>query len=197
MSLHEDSAASGQPIRCELVPVPTGEYKRFTNKPKPGPPPLVLDVGQNGATRLTDPDTGEFVTSTWLAEVTATPARFRHGGGEAIQSYTEPVLIVDLPGAQPLIIGTAYRRVSRSGIRQIRYVWNSRMHDVKKRPDYAVTDAEWLTLAQRFGLGDRVVDNLASGEIERQDRRAKVRSYASLAFIILALAVAIIAHFAR
>jgi hypothetical protein len=101
---------------------------------KPGPPPLVLDVAQNGAIRLTDPDTGELVTSTWLAEVTATPARFRHGGGEAIESYTEPVLIVDLPGSQPLTIGTAYRRASRSGIRQIRYVWNSRMQDVKKGP---------------------------------------------------------------
>lgn len=101
---------------------------------KPGPPPLVLDVAQNGAIRLTDPDTGELVTSTSLAEVTATPARFRHGGGEAIESYTEPVLIVDLPGSQPLTIGTAYRRASRSGIRQIRYVWNSRMQDVKKGP---------------------------------------------------------------
>jgi peptidyl-prolyl cis-trans isomerase B (cyclophilin B) len=45
-------------------------------------------------------------------------------------------------------------------------------------------------------LGTLVVDDLASGELERQDRRAKFKYYARWAFLLIVVVAAVIYHFA-
>src|SRR5438270_4325603 len=98
--VNDESNAAREPIRCELVPVPphvvattlSGRYKE-----KPAPPPLILDVGTNNAIRLIDPNTKALIASDWLAQVTATPAKFRFAD-ENNPSYTQSLLIVDVPG---------------------------------------------------------------------------------------------------
>jgi hypothetical protein len=66
-----------------------------------------------------------------------------------------------------------------------------------KEPAYVVTEAEWLTLVQKFGLGSHVVDEHASGEIERRDRHSRLMHYVSWALILAAVGVALYMHFAR
>jgi hypothetical protein len=239
MRTNDESAASGQPIptgkrgqrdrlrqrdwlrerdglRCELDPVKPSKYRSF-NRLKPAAPPLVLDIQTNGAIRLTDPDTKALVASTWLAEVTATPAEYRCRA-ENSPSYTQPLLLVDVPGLQPLRIG-ARPMGSGNGGPNFRYDWRGSVHAPNwildwilslvswlrgssrirgaKEPAYVVTEAEWLTLVEKFGLGSRVVDEHASGKIERRNRRKKIMFYAELALILIVLAVAAYMQYAR
>jgi hypothetical protein len=229
MRANDESAASGRPIptgkrgrrdrlRCDLVPVPSSEYVgSFRPKLKPTPPPLVLDVGANGAIRVIDANTNEHIASDWLAQVTATPAEYRYVD-ENNPSYTQPLLMVDVPGLQPLRIG-ARPMGSGYGGPNFRYDWRGSVHTSNwifywilslvawlrgssrvrgaKEPAYVVTEAEWLTLVEKFGLGSRVVDDYASGKIERRNRRKKVMFYAELALILVVLAVAAYMQYAR
>jgi hypothetical protein len=208
--------ASGEPIRCELVPVPPRTAS--SRQRKPAPPPLVLDIGINGAIRLTDPDTKALVASTWLAEVTTAPALYSYVD-ENNPSYTQPVLIVDIPDLQPLRIGARPMGSGFRGIPLFRYGWRGSVHTSDlilysiltlvawlrgrstirsaKEPAYVVTEAEWLTLVQKFGLGSRVVDEHASGEMEARERRNRFIHYVSWALILVAVGVALYMHFAR
>lgn len=195
MSVNDESAAVGEPIRCQLVPVPSTEYKRFTSTPKPAAPPLVLDMELNGAIRLTDPDSKQLVASTSLAEVTATPSTYAEVD-DGTTRYTQPLLIVDVPSLQPLRIGAHPMGRGWRNMPLFRYGWQGRAGDAKK-PAYVVTEGEWLTLVQQFGLGDRVVDEHASGEIQRRDDRKRVKYYAGWAFLLLVVVVVIIVHFVR
>jgi hypothetical protein len=79
------------------------------------------------------------------------------------------------------------------GIPQFRYGWRGSVHTTDlilywilmlvgwlrgngwirgaKQPAYVVTEPEWVTLAQKFGLGARLIDEHPSGDMERRDRR--------------------------
>jgi hypothetical protein len=230
MHANDESAASGQPIptgkrgrrdrlrrdrlRCELVPVPSSKYVgSFRRKLKPPLPALVLDMDTNDAIRVIDANTNELIASDWLGRVTAAPANYTYVD-ENNPSYTQPLLIVDVPGFQPLRIG-ARSMGSGWGGPQFRYgwrgsfptsnlifffvVWLLRINKVRsaKEPAYVVTEAEWLTLVEKFGLGTCVVDEHASGKIERRNRRKKVMFYAETALILIVLAVAAYMHYAR
>jgi cyclophilin family peptidyl-prolyl cis-trans isomerase len=203
MSGNDEWAAVGGPIRCELVPLT--EFLPWSRPQyQPAGPPLILDMGPNGAIQLTDPATKALVASTWLAEVTATPARFYargYVGGDGGDGYRQPVLIVDVPGLQPLRIVAAYHTGSLSRDRQYRYVWRGRARPMweslgAKKPNYEVTEAEWLTLVQTFSLGSRVVDDVASGKLERRERRNTIVSTVFLALIVIAIVAGIIYHYA-
>ena len=177
MRANEESAGSGQPIptgkrgrrdhlRFQLVPVrPHTTATTWTGrlKEKPKAPPLVLDLGTNDAIRVIDADTNELIASDWLAQVTATPAKYRYTD-EGNPNYTQPLLIMDVHGLQPLRIG-ARQMGSGYGGPQFRYGWRGTVGGVKQ-PAYVVTEADWLALVQKFGLGTRVVDDFASGKTE-------------------------------
>jgi cyclophilin family peptidyl-prolyl cis-trans isomerase len=195
MSGNDESAAVGGPIRCELVPLT--EYSPWSREYQPAGPPLILDMGPNGAIQLTDPATNALVASTWLAEVKARPARFSASGGESGGSGPrQPVLIVDVPGWQRLRIGTAPHSPH-----YYRYVWRGRARPMweslgARKPEYEVTEAQWLTLVQTFGLGNRVVDDVASGKLQRRERRDTIVSTVFLTLIVIAIVVGIIYHYA-
>ena len=208
MRVNDKSAASGQPIptgkrgrrdrlrgqrdrlRCQLVPVPPlVENWRWRNKVKPTAPPLVLDVGTNGAIRVIDANTNALIASDWLENVTATPAKWKRYADENNEGYTQPLVIVDVPGLQPLRIGARPTdTTSWSGL-QFRYGWRG-MVGGADQPAYAVTEAEWPTLVEKLGLGTLVIDDYGSGKIARRDRRKMVMFFAETALILIVLAVA-------
>jgi hypothetical protein len=74
--------------------------------------------------------------------------------------------------AQPLDLDAAYRH-----------------ERVQRRPIYVVTDAEWHSLVETFGLGNLAVDEYASGALDSEAKFMKVVGIAFAALIISATTV--------
>jgi DivIVA domain-containing protein len=104
----------------------------------PQTPVLAIEVGKD-AIRVVDLNGNTLVASVSLAEVSAKPA---HYGGS-------PVLVVDGPGLQTLTI-TPHPPPGQ---------WRKRPKSQK--PAYLAVEAEWLTLAEKFGLASELVDEWA------------------------------------
>ena len=185
--VEDQSAASGDPIRCQLNPAPSFWKKQ---------PPLALDVGKD-AIRVVDPNQNALIASASLAQVTATPAKYTHSGGESGPTYTQSILVVDVPGLQSLRIGTGLTGYSKwGGGGQYRYAWRGKVRKAK-RPGYVVTEAQWLALVEKFGLSTLLVDERASGGIDRRERFNRVVAITSSALFFLLLLVWAISQFAR
>jgi len=117
--------------------------------------------------------------------------------------YTDPLLIVAVPGQQPLRIrpspmkyGVKYSQGS------YRYSWRDIDGGTERppyadQPAYGVTEADWLALVQRFGLSSRVVDDHESGQITRQDRRNMLMGLAWLVVFLLLLALSAYLKYGR
>jgi DivIVA domain-containing protein len=101
----------------------------------PQTPVLAIDVGKDGI-RVVDLNGNALIASVSLAEVSAQPAQY---------SGT-PVLIVDGPGLQTLTI-TPHPPPGQ---------W--RKSPKSKKPAYLVVEAEWLVLAEKFGLASDLVE---------------------------------------
>lgn len=195
MHENDESAAARQTFRCELVPVPPKQKATWwPTKGKPTPPPLVLDVDIKGTIRVFDANTDALIAKARLAQVTATPAKYRRVDGDENNpgaTYMQPLLILDIPDEEPLRIG-AYRVGGTWGT-HFRYGWRDRVpaenETAYNETAYVVTEAEWLTLVQKFGLGNVVVDDHASGKIARQSRYQMVKIFASFALFLILLAV--------
>lgn len=194
MSVNEESAASAEPIRCQL-------FKTF-GKPWGAPslptPSLAIDVGKD-AIRVIDPNTNALIASASLAQVTATAENYTYversvgggdGGGYGGDSCMMPVLVVTIPGVQPLTIQprelidsffTSYRsRFSwRGKVLGISEGWGDGEWAKARRPAYTVTNAEWLTLVEKFGLGTLIVDEPGG--------RVRIELVIVLAFVALTL----------
>jgi hypothetical protein len=184
---NDQSATSGDPIRCQLNPAPSLWKKQ--------PPPLALDVGRD-AIRVVDSNTHALIASASLAQVTAKPAKYKHSS-ESGPTYTQPVLVVGVPGLQPLRIGTGMAGYSSwGGGAQFRYAWRGKV-DSAKRPAYVVTEAQWLKLVEKFGLSTLIVDERASGEIDRRERFNRTVVIAMSALFFLLLLVWAISQFVR
>jgi hypothetical protein len=184
---NDESAAFAVPIRCELVPVKPTEYESFRLKLKPMAPPLVLDVATDDAIRVTDPNTKALIAATWVAEVKAKPAT--HAYGDEGSTDRQPLLIMDVPGLHPLRIGALPMRNGVEGLPLYRYCWRGSVGGAGQTA-YVVTEAQWLSLVHRFGLGSRVVDEHASGKMQRRDQFRKVKNYAYLALALVIVGMA-------
>jgi hypothetical protein len=176
---NDQSGASAQPVRYELI----GRY--FARK-KDIRPSLTLDVS-NDAVWVRDAEATALVASASLAQVTATPAQCKHKEyeSESTTTWKQPVLVLGVPGLEPLIIGTDETKHSKWGGRgNYQYIWGGKVGKSDK-PPYSVEEQEWRELAEKFGLGALVVDRLASGDIERKNRRDKILAIAGGAFFVL------------
>ncbi|OBA73058.1 hypothetical protein A5641_06710 [Mycobacterium sp. 1554424.7] len=176
-----------EPTRCELVPVPSPLAE------VPPPPPLTLDLGVEGAIGVIDPATDRVIASAGLAQVTATPAKYARmvpddSEGPPKKEYTQALLLLQVPGVPNLRIGTAPLRDSVWSGKQFRYAWrgNVRRSSIQG-PTHVVTAAEWLNLLGRLGLSTLVVDEYASGKLDRRERFAKVYGLALLALFVAAV----------
>lgn len=80
-----------------------------------------------------------------------------------------------------------------------RYGWRGSVRKFygAEEPTYVVAEPEWLTLVENSGLGSRVVDQSASGQMRRRDRGYKVKHYVEWALLIIALTAVVIYHFMR
>ena len=143
-------AASGKPTRCVLLKYPSswGAFRgEGAGPPRPG---LALDLGTD-AIWVIDPNTNELMASASLGQVTATPAK--HETSSDSRSHTTAVLVVAVPGLEPLTIGSTTFAGGYSFGRglQHRFSWRGKVRKAK-RPAYFVTDGVWLTLVEKFGL---------------------------------------------
>ena len=93
--------------------------------------PLAIDVGKD-AVWVIDLNTNALIASALLTQVTATPAA-HIGSSSEFTAWTMPVLIVGVPGLQPLTIGPTpanlwsaehrYRSSWRKGWVELGLVW--------------------------------------------------------------------------
>jgi hypothetical protein len=135
--------APGEPLRCLLFPRPSAGVFDFGLKKFNPRPSLAVDVGTD-AVWLIDPNTNALIASASLAQVTATPANCKYNseGG----SYTVPVLVVRVPGLQPLTIDGPRSRA-----------WRGKVPE-EKEPEFMVSDADWRVLVEKFGLAPNLVE---------------------------------------
>ncbi|BBZ36962.1 hypothetical protein [Mycobacterium conspicuum] len=155
----------GEPTRCLLFPSTLlvqqmgpfamrrkQQLLRSVNQPR-----LAIDVDAE-AMRVVDLDTNALVVASPLAQVSAVPETYRYRQGFGIGSLetgfasslsTTPVMVVHVPGMQPLSIGC---RDSTTGLNR-RFSWPRDVHQrVNDPPDFSVSGADWLTLVEKFGL---------------------------------------------
>jgi hypothetical protein len=161
-------AAAG-PTRCLLFPSPTliqqtGSFafrRRQQLVQSLNQPRLAIDVGADGI-RVVDPNGNTLLASAQVAQVTATPETYQYkhgwssyGSPDQIMSQmftklaTTPVMVLSIPGAQPLTIGC---RDTIGGL-DMRFSWP---RDVRQRvndpPDFSCSGGDFLLLVEKFGL---------------------------------------------
>ncbi len=155
MHANEESAASEEPIRCRIIPALSRKRKRL----------FAIEVAKD-VISVSDPNTNALITSARLAEVTATPAAFTfvEGGGmdSVANTRTQPVLLVHVPGLEPIIIGTPAMNEMYRGSLQYRFSWRGNVAKAK-RPVHFVTESEFRTLAGKFGLAQYLYDRTNTG----------------------------------
>jgi hypothetical protein len=132
--------APGEPLRCLLYPPPKtlGPLAPFVSQRRHQPPqPRLAIEGRADAIRVVDPTTNAVIASAARTQVTATPANYRHVDPE--QSYNVPVLVVHVPGLQPLTI-------------QCHRSWRGDLPKEKTKPEFRVSAADSQALVEEFGL---------------------------------------------
>jgi hypothetical protein len=157
--------AAAAPTRCLLFPSPMliqhmGSFafrKRQQLLDSVNQPRLAIDMAADGI-RVVDPNSNTLLASAQLAQVTATPETYQYGRGWSGYGWeqmmarslsTTPVLVLGIPGAQPLTIGC---RDTIGGL-DLRFTWPN---DVRQRvndpPDFGCSGADFLLLVEKFGL---------------------------------------------
>lgn len=167
--------APGEPTRCLLFPTPLliqgmGPFA-FRKKQRLtrsfSQPQLFLDV-DTGAIRVVDPGSNAVGASASLSQVTATPMtyhlapRYMAASAESVASNaagqylsTTPAMAVRVAGMPPLTIGCRdFRGLKR------RFSWTGNVPVTNDPPDYEVSAADWLTLAEEFSLAAYLEDTL-------------------------------------
>jgi hypothetical protein len=132
--------APGEPTRCAL-------WSFASLKNHSGNRNLFIDVDTD-AIRVIDPDSNALNASALLSQVTATPAIYRSAGSEFVS--TMPAMAVCVPGMQPLTIGCR----DYGGP----FSWRDNVPAANDPPAYTVSGADWLTLAEKFGLAAYLED---------------------------------------
>jgi hypothetical protein len=149
----------GEATRCLLLNNPSG---RMMLRGERSRPVLALEVGKD-AIWVIDPNTSALMASAQLAQVTATPAKYDGPSETERSTPTTAVLVVVVPGLQPLTIGsTTFAGHSSLGLPPRRFSWRGKVRKAK-RPAYLVMDADWLTLVEAFGLAPYLEDHANQG----------------------------------
>ncbi|OBK45902.1 hypothetical protein [Mycobacterium sp. 1081908.1] len=123
-------------------------------------PLVALDVGGDSI-RVIDASNDAVIATAPRAQVTATPetykCRQRRYGPSYKQPPPSPVLVLRVPGVEPMPIGCQEHRGALDF--SSRFAWRGTVPDRVNRPaDYSVTAGDWLLLVDEFGLTARLVD---------------------------------------
>ena len=149
----------GEATRCLLLNNPSG---RSMLRGEGSRPVLALDVGKD-AISVIDLTTNALSASASLAQATGTPAKYEAPSSESSTSYSTAVVVVDVPGLQPVTIGsTTVAGHSFLGLPPRRFSWRGKVRKTK-RPAFLVMDADWLTLVEAFGLAPYLEDHAKQG----------------------------------
>lgn len=84
-----------------------------------------------------------------VAQTTATPASWKF---ESTGASTTPVMVIEIPGIQPLTIGCPRPHTWHS-----RFSWRGKVPPENK-PAFVVSETDWLTLTNTFGLASFLED---------------------------------------
>ncbi len=151
-----------EPTRCLLMPNPT-------NPANPARRRLAIDV-DDGAISVVDLKKNAGAASGGpapVARVTATLAQ-NSRSTRYLATLTMPVLVVSVPNSQPLTIGcpdsAGPPQVTWRGKTQLtyRFSWRGEVPN-EDEPAYVVSDADWLTLVNKFGLAASLEDKSKAG----------------------------------
>ena len=109
-----------------------------------------------------DPEKSSLIASAWRTQVTATPAAFIATAKRGI-GRTMPVLIVRVPGLQPLTIGCDENIGFRwsTSASSLRFWWRGNVPWVTT-PVYRTLGGDWLTLVENFGLAPYLEDKAST-----------------------------------
>jgi hypothetical protein len=181
-------------VHPKVLPLQEHLAKAFAQQPL-----LAADVGKD-AISVIHPASNAVITSAGLAQVTATPGNYapvNESAEGSSRKYTQPLLILDFPGMQNLRIAILPMHFSNWTGQQFRYAWRgkARPRDLKSpalSPTHVVTDTQWLSLVEKFGLAALVVDEYTSGILDRKERFAKVWVSAFLALLFVASTVLLV-----
>jgi len=163
MGAGRQSVAPGEPVRCVLIEI-FNRRRLWRNALRldfsGGRPALAIDVGTD-AIRMIDLNTNALIASARLAQVTATPKEHTALEDMFPSVCTMPVLDVGVPGLPPLTIGPLPLEVPPDWARRGRYgpyasSWRNTVMHTTKYPNYVVTNADWLTLVETFGLAPQL-----------------------------------------
>jgi hypothetical protein len=144
--------AAGESTRCLLYPnlqlAQTGFWAQFKaqriwNALKRGQALLAIDLAAD-AIRVIDPNSNQLLTSAPPTQVTASPEAIVLRQGPKVYGGG-PILVVRLPGWQPLTITSSY-------LGEHRFSWRGSVALASKPADYDVNAADWLTLVEKCGL---------------------------------------------
>jgi hypothetical protein len=100
---NDGTAPSEEPIRCQLVPVPSSADNPLSidnpHSTDTAPPPtLTIDLAAENAVEILDPTTNAVITSAGIGQISATPEeyyhRVQHSEGSSI-SYQQPLLVLE------------------------------------------------------------------------------------------------------
>ncbi|WP_051574541.1 NHL repeat-containing protein [Mycobacterium sp. URHB0044] len=167
----------GQPTRCLLLPNPmtmfsfsfVGMFKNTATalrmSANPPLPSMAIEVG-NQAISVIDLKSNAIITSASPSQVTATPAESSRWMPK-MGKQTTPVLVVEIPDMEPLTIGCAefteppQATWSRKTKLWNRFTWRGKVHAVPE-PAFVVSDVDWLTLVEKFGLMPYLEDSAKS-----------------------------------
>ena len=165
--------APGQPTRCPLTPNPARMYSSsffgmFKNtatalrlNAHPRQASLAIDVGDDEISVI-DLKSNALIASAPIAQVTATPAASTRSM-PYMGTMSTPVLVVGVGHSQPLTIGCpdfagpAQATWKGSTKLSYRFSWRGEV-PAEQEPAYVVSDADWLTLVEKFGLAPRLED---------------------------------------
>ncbi len=216
--LDESGPVPGQTIRCLLTPNPARMYSSsfsgmFKNtatalrlNAKPPQPSLAIDVGED-AISLIDLKRDARTASAPIAQVKATPAESTRSV-PSMGSLTTAVLLVQVAGARPLTIGCpdwagpATTTWGGSTKMSYRFAWRGEARPVQE-PAFVVSDPDWLTLVEKFGLASRMEDRAPQpgavttpGGTPLARPKRKLWIYAVIIAVIMFVVVAAIMTFA-
>jgi hypothetical protein len=202
---------SGETTRCLLFASPVQfvhpnvlPLKEHLARAFAQQPLLAIEVGKD-AISVIDLASNTVITSAGLAHVTATPGNYApvsQSSEGTSREFTQPLLLLDVPGLQNLRIAILPMHFSNWTGQQFRYAWRgkARPHDLKSpalSPTHVVADTQWLSLVEKFGLTALVVDEYTSGNLDRRERFAKVWVSAFLAVLFVASTVLLVWVFFR
>jgi DivIVA domain-containing protein len=167
MAAGRQSAAPDEPIRCVLSEV-FNRRRLWRNALRldfsGARPALAMDVGTD-AIWVIDLTTNALIASARLAQVTATPKEHRQysSGPDMIDFWGTrmSVLVMGVPGLPSLSIGPLPPGVPPERTRRGAFYtgvpsWRSSVRATTKYPTHVVTNADWLTLVEKFGLAPQL-----------------------------------------